>query len=205
MIDRVHALIQLGVDPTCGYVGEVPLSIAEARAKDSKCPDSKAFSAITELLRKAMMPWSPSLHQVLPRRHRARVCTILTVALRLHARINFPRLPPELWYLIIGHIKIHDGDPIEASKKLEIGYRAESTHAQRAAWRIERLHHRHGDAVEPLKFLEQHANGQADIDLVTDDESEDDSDGEMMDSGKVQSSQQHSCRIRLFQEEVVES
>lgn len=127
---RVHALVQAGVDTFRGYTGPAPLELAcsrvdaQRRATSGSEPgsaDQNNCLDIMSLLKRAQMPWSPSRHMLFPVETRRQLRTTLMLIPRMTANERLPSLPLEMWMHIMTYVA-HSSPEVAQAKTLQIGW-----------------------------------------------------------------------------------
>lgn len=136
MVDRVHALVQCGVDVAFHAEG-TPTALAISRGTAEYANAKGPSRELELLLQQAMMQWSPNRHALFPVGFKQAVSNLMMLQHMLAKQCTHPILPPEIWLYICQFVQtswfVSDQDSISR------GWKEPSTPTLRLKWRQRKL------------------------------------------------------------------
>ena len=96
LVDRVHAMLESGVDPLSAFADHTPLQLALTQpltypGAKAPCPE------LVTLMKDATAPWSPRTNFLFGERLRHQVKVTLMLEHKIATETSLPVLPHELW------------------------------------------------------------------------------------------------------------
>lgn len=134
MVDRVHVLLQAGVDPNHVESGPSLIELATTTNlgyRDAKAPNKEIIS----LLEHAQREWSPSRHMLHSRDHRRAVRSLIELQYYFKRDTSLAIVPPEIWLHIASFVMRSWFRVPTGSDRVDIGWITPTSAERRLRWR----------------------------------------------------------------------